>query len=46
MSQYPEPGPYYIFANVPTAGFKPVGATIKDNEEVLRGVLEQKRAVK
>jgi hypothetical protein len=39
-------GPYYIYANIPTAGHKYVGATILDNENhVLLAVLEQRRAV-
>ncbi|KAJ8592842.1 hypothetical protein M405DRAFT_812084 [Rhizopogon salebrosus TDB-379] len=37
-------GPYYIYANIPTAGHKLVGATINSNETTLVALIEQQRA--
>jgi hypothetical protein len=45
MSDLPNPQSYYIFANIPSADRRPVGATVLDGEEVLRAVWDQKRAV-
>jgi hypothetical protein len=38
-------GPYYIYANIPTAGHKLVGATIHSNETTLVALMERQRAV-
>jgi hypothetical protein len=45
MSDLPDPQSYYIFANIPSADRRPVGATVLEGEEVLRAVWDQKMAV-
>jgi hypothetical protein len=45
MSDLPNPQSYYIFANIPSADRRPVGATVLEGEEVLRAVWDQKMAV-